>query len=189
MASPTSPSFTFPLKSTPFVHDPPGAQEFYEHMGRVMTIWGRFELSFTNDLAFGLSGLPNVEALFNPFPRMLGRKLDAYSKCFSKINELRHYEDSVRQFVAAVKSTAKKRDIIAHGSFWAFTTQEPLTAEFTMIDIKNGTIKTQRFHCTLQEMKEIVIEADNLNTRYVILSSAVGQICNAIKMKTARKAE
>lgn len=164
-------------------HEPQNAPEYYEYMGRAVCIWGRFETNFTTDLFF-MAGTPGLEGLFKKFPQSWGQKLDAFLKCFSKLPDLGTHKEAAEKFVEEAKSVAKNRNIIAHGSFWAFVIEEPLTAEFTManVDPKNGSLLSKRYSCTIEEMKKIVIDVDNLNTLYVSISFRVGEILNDIKM-------
>jgi hypothetical protein len=164
--------------------EPRDAPEYYEYMGRATAIWGRLEHNFTTDLWF-MASIPDLVDIFRTFPRGWEWKLRTFSKCFSLIPELRVYEEAASRFVTEAMQVALDRNVISHGSFWAFTNDDPLTAEFTLgrVDKKTRNLSFTKYHCTLHEMKEIVIKTDNLNTHYVSLSFAVGQICNELKMK------
>jgi len=165
--------------------EPRDAPEYYEYMGRATAIWGRFEHNFTTDLWF-MATVPGLTDLLKQFPSGWTWKLKKYKKCFSLLPEFGVHKEDASRFVKEARNVAKDRNIVAHGSFWDFTNNDPLTAEFTLghIDKKTRNLSFTKYHCTLDEMKEIVIKTDNLNTHYVALSFAVGQICNELKTRT-----
>jgi hypothetical protein len=157
-------SIQLTIRSAPFLSEPQGAAAYYESMGRVVALWGRFESHFGHDL-LTITTLKGGNKLLTPFPRAFQKKIDAWKMCFDRVKVLKPYKKVAREFAALVKPIARKRNIVAHGSFWTFVSESPLTGEFQMIVWRGNKFGFQKHHCTLEEMQQMAVHIDNLNTQ------------------------
>ena len=110
-------TLNFKITPTPFGGEPENAHQYYEALGRVMCLWGRFETAFTIELV-NLIGVPGTEEALNPFPMTFNKRIKAFRKCFAEVKVLSRNLREVDRFAALAKDVAKERHLAAHGHFW-----------------------------------------------------------------------
>ena len=156
-----------------FAKDPPGSSRYYESIGRVMAMWGFFETHFESDL-IQIANVPDAQPLFSPFPRMPKGKLEAWRKAFETVKILGPYKDAASEWADRVEPIAEKRNVVAHGSFHGFCSASPLIAEFVRIKWvgkkPNQQFGLVRYQCSLEEMQEIALAINGLNTSLTAFS-------------------
>lgn len=154
--------------------EPEGAAEYYEMMGRVIAGWGRFEGSLTNDIDFLMQISPVAKKLAKGVNLVQATALAALlHSCFEEIPELKRFELRAGEFRNEVEVSADNRNMVAHGHFWGFVSTDPVVARFRKQKLaKGGDIETKLAAYSLEQMRDMAVQADNLNSRLLALTSA-----------------
>lgn len=168
-------SITIGIKSTPFAGDGEGATEFYEALGRVVCLWGRFEYVLTTDLLV-ISNLPGAEALRRPLPISWKRKVSLWSDAFKTLPALEGWKEAGLQFIADANDVAQDRHVLQHSHWWGFQSRDPLLSEFSMIRQRKDKIVFLSYKVTLDLLHETINKIDSLNCRLLPLSFKLGSL-------------
>ncbi len=171
-------SITITVRSEPFHGEPEGAKEFFEAVGRLTFLWGRFEVHFSSEL------IQIIQMLFelgeaHEVPISWKRRVKLWRRGFDHIPELAKFRPQAISYIERVMDISKRRNALLHGSWNGFNPGLPLTAKMT--SIRPGAETSKLFfdmpshNVTLADLLEMQRLADNLNTQLLGFGWAISE--------------
>lgn len=172
---------TLTVKSAPFMGDPEGAEKFYEAVGRLTFLWGRFEVHFTM-LVLDIIQILGHMGEDHEVPISWKRRAELWRRGFNKIPELEVAREWAHEYVERAMAAANRRHALTHGSWNGFTNTSPLTAKLTSIRPARGHLgmfQIPSHEVTIDELLELQIVTDRLNTALMRPGRLLGQVSRA----------
>lgn len=167
-------SVTLRIRSTPFAHDPEGAAQFYEALGRAVFLWGRFDACFSMALLC-IHNLPETAPFREKeLPIAWTKRSKYWRKAFNSIPRLAPFKRSAITFIDDVMEAVEDRHVLTHSNWDEMKIVDgQLKARARSMKPRKGDAEILEFRSydvTLDTLAAIASTADALNTRLVPLT-------------------
>ena len=161
------------IKSKPFMGEPEGADAYYAALGRAIVLWGRFETHL--DMALlAAANLPESTDLRPPeMPVGFSRKIKLWKNLFNNVPRLGHLRQAAVRWIEQAHDSNKDRQIIAHGHFAEFASDDPLTGIFHFARHQGETWVQEKYNVTLPQLENMAVQFDQLNNALLPITSAL----------------
>lgn len=155
-------------KSVPFHDEPDYASEFFEEIGRIVALWGRFDMQFT-ELVLAVSRV--TEHKFDTIgpPVSLKGRLKAWRKMFNTYDRLSEFKAGALEFASAVSQSGSNRNVIMHSHWEGFDEGDPPKIRFRNVRRGGDKFLMTTYTINLDQLVEARQEIDNINIMLVSL--------------------
>ena len=157
------------VHSTPFAGDTPFAPAFYEAIGRVVVLWGRFETNFDGDLLM-YTNIARRYGIERQMQFSLARKTKLLRQLFRDVPVFQPYLSDIRRLACDIDDASKDRNLLLHSHVGAFR-----AGDAPVLELENHRHEADQFiiskaSVTLADLESLASIIDNLNTRLIPFS-------------------
>jgi hypothetical protein len=147
--------------SKPFHFDPPYAVSFYENIGRLVLLWGRFEQALEQHLSVVI----NIATQFGTEERMqvsFLRKMDLLRRLYRRCQPLSEHAEGMAALTKEAEQVSEDRNLIIHSNWGGFVDDDPPRLKLHNITHKGGVITNRTLEPTLKDIADLVAAIDHL---------------------------
>jgi hypothetical protein len=149
--------------SKPFHFDPPYAVSFYEAIGRLVLLWGRFEQALEQHLNMVI----NIASQFGAEERMqvsFLRKMDLLRRLYRRCPPLAEHAEGMAGLTYDAEKASEDRNLIIHSNWGGFVDGDPPRIQLHNITYKKGMMSIRTLKPALNDITEVVHVIDQLQT-------------------------
>jgi hypothetical protein len=115
---------TFDVASLPFDKDPPHAPQFYEALGRLVVLWGRFEHHLETSLRT-LIAVAKTHGIEQEMYASFGRNAKAFRELYRDVPPLAHQYKDADALMTRAEDTGEERNRLIHSSMNGWGDTDP----------------------------------------------------------------
>jgi len=155
-------------ESDPFGADPPYAPAFYEAMGRIVVLWGRFEV-FLDAHQLMVINIARRFGLERGVLVALRRKTRQICEIYKACPVLESDTQTISQLMSEIDGVAEDRNLMIHSLVDGFIDSDPPRLNLRIIEHKKGNVTFKRLAPSLRELGALAGHIDRLHNRLLPL--------------------
>jgi hypothetical protein len=161
---------TFKVESVPFLGDPPHAKDFYEAMGRLIVVWGRFEhqletcLRVLIDVAKGYGIEQEMYVSFD-------RKAKIFQDLYRDVPPLSDQHGAAKSLMSDADSVGKQRNHFIHSNVNGWGDADPPFIKLRNYQYRKKVLYGLDIEAELSDINDLAAKADALNTDLASLTN------------------
>lgn len=174
-SDPSGPTLTLSVTSTPFAGDTPTAPQFYEAIGRVVVLWGRFEHHFDGDLLMCSNIAFHRYGIEREMQISLRRKTKLMRELFRIVPVFQPLLPICEALADDIDDASDDRNLLLHSHGGYIRASDPPILELYNHRHRSGKLIISTARVTLAQLANLAATIDGLNTRMLALTFNLGR--------------
>ena len=177
------------IKGEPFMGEPEGADAYYAALGRAIVLWGRFETHLDMALLAAANLPESADLRPAEMPVGFSRRIKLWKRLFNNVPRLDHLRQAAFNWIEQAHHSNKDRQVIAHGHFAEFASDDPLTGVFHFARHQGKMWVREKYDVTLPQLESMAVQFDQLNNALLPVTLALANLNPPIAKSKSPKPE